>query len=106
MLDGAIHYNVYLLKLTTAVDNFVFRMRILMFISVSNGHISLITALAMVIHRPTLVDYITSHISISTAQQLIVKNLQGQHRTLFLADTSSANCEYVARREPWITPSK
>ena len=25
MLDGAIHYKLYLLKLTMAVDNFVFR---------------------------------------------------------------------------------
>ena len=38
MPDGAIHYKLYLLKLTMAVDNFVFRIiktSILMFISIS-----------------------------------------------------------------------
>ena len=38
MRDGAIHYKLYLLKLTMAVDNIVFRIikkTILMFISIS-----------------------------------------------------------------------
>ena len=58
MRDGEIHYKLYLLKLTMAVDNFVFRiikvLSILMFIInllcirvfvQSNGHTSLSTAL-------------------------------------------------------------